>query len=86
MESNDFDKQLLSAPETLRGLVEKYKQRKLNFDKQQETLDKEKEGDNFIETSIFDHLAFNVFIFVMAIVLIIIIFIVIKLMFKGEKM
>ena len=28
LESNDFDKELLTAPETLRELVEKYKQRK----------------------------------------------------------
>ena len=70
----------------MRNLVEKYKQRKLSFDKQHETLDKENEDDNFIGTSIFDHLAFNIFIFVMAIISVIIIFIVIKLIFKGEKM
>ena len=86
LESDDFDKELLSAPETLRELVEKYKQRKLSFDKQHETLDNEKEGDIFIETSIFDHLAFNIFIFVMAVISVIIVFIVIKLIFKGEKM
>ena len=45
-----------------------------------------KEEDNFKETSIFDHLAFNVFIFVMAIISVIVMFIVIKLIFKGEKM
>ena len=44
-------------------------------------LDNEKEGDIFIETSIFDHLAFNIFIFVMAIISGIIVFIVIKLVF-----
>ena len=60
--------------------------RKLSFDKQHETLDNEKEEDSFIETSIFDHLAFNVFIFVMAIISVIVMFIVIKLIFKGEKM
>ena len=49
LESDDLDKELLSAPETL---VEKYKQRKLSFDKQHETLYNEKEGDIFIETSI----------------------------------
>ena len=38
MESDDFDKELLSAPETLRELVKKYKQRKLSFDKQHKTL------------------------------------------------
>ena len=34
LESDKFDKELLSAPETLRGLVEKYKQRNLSFGKQ----------------------------------------------------
>ena len=63
-----------------------YLQRKLSFDKQYESLDNEKEEDNFIETSIFHHLAFNVFIFVMAIISVIVMFIVIKLIFKGEKM
>ena len=33
LEPDDFDKELLTAPETLRELVEKYKQRKLNFDR-----------------------------------------------------
>ena len=56
------------------------------FDKQHETLDNEKENDSFIETSIFDHLAFNIFVFVMAIISVIVMFIVIKLIFKGEKM
>ena len=84
LESDDFDKELLSAPETLRDLVEKYKQRKLSFNRQHETLDKE--DDIFIETSIFNHLAFKIFIFVMAIISLIIVFIVIKLVFKGEKM
>ena len=86
LESDDFDKELLSAPKTLKELVEKYKQRKLTYNKQHETLDNEKEDDNFIETSIFDHLAFNIFIFVMAVILVIVMFIVIKLIFKGEKM
>ena len=62
MESDDFDKELLSAPETLRELVERYKQRKLSFDKQHETLDNEKGDGSFIGTSIFDHLAFNFYI------------------------
>ena len=66
LESDDLDKELLSAPETLRELVEKYEQRKLSFDKQHETLDNEKESYIFIETSIFDHLPFNIFIFAMA--------------------
>ena len=48
LEPDDFDKELLAAPETLRELVEKYKKRKLNFDKQHETLDKD--DDIVIET------------------------------------
>ena len=84
LESDDFDKELLTAPETLRELVEKYKKRKLNFDKQHETLDKE--NDIVIETSIFNHLASKIFIFVMAIISLIIVLIVIMLIFKGEKM
>ena len=83
LESDDFDKELSSAPETLRELVEKYKQRKLSFNKQHETLDND---GIFIETSNFNHLAFNIFIFVMAVILVIMTFIVIKLVFKGEKM
>ena len=86
LEANDFDEELLSAPKTLRELVERYKQKKISFNKQHENLDKENENNYFIETSIFDHLAFNVFIFVMAIISVIIMFIVIKLIFKGEKM
>ena len=39
LESDDFDKELLAAPETLRELVENYKRKKLNFDRQHETLD-----------------------------------------------
>ena len=85
LESDDFDKELLSAPKTLRELVEKYKQRKISFNKQHKTLDNEKEDDNFIGSSIFDHLAFNIFIFVMAVILVIVMFIVIKLIFKAEK-
>ena len=83
LESDDFDKELLNAPETLRELVEKYKQRKLNFHRQHETLDKE--DDIFIETSILNHLASKIFIFVMAIISLIIVLIVIMLIFKGEK-
>ena len=86
LESNDLDEELLSAPKTLRELVERYKQKKVSFDKQHKTLDNKKEDDSFIETSIFDHLAFNIFIFVMAIISVIVMFIVIKLIFKGEKM
>ena len=70
----------------MRELFEKYKQRKLSFDKQHKTLDDEKENDNIIETSIFDCLAFNIFILVMAVILVIIMFIAIKLIFKGGKM
>ena len=86
LESNEFDEQLLLAPKTLRELVERNKQKKISFDKQHKTLDNEKEDDSFIGTSIFDHLAFNVFIFLMAIISVIVMFIVIKLIFKGEKM
>ena len=86
LESNDFDEELLSALKTLRDLVEKYKQKKISFDKQHEILDDEKEDDSFTGTSIFDHLAFDIFIFSMAIISVVIIFIVIKLIFKGEKM
>ena len=86
LESNNFDEELLSAPETLRDLVEKYKQKKISFDKQHDTLDNEEENEGFIGTFIFEHLAFNIFIFIMAIISVIIMFIVIKLIFKGEKM
>ena len=71
---------------TLRELVEKYKQKKISFNKQHKTLDNEKKDDTFIGTSIFKHLAFNIFIFLMAIILVIVMFIVIKLIFKGDKM
>ena len=86
LESNDFDEELLSAPKTLRELVDKYKQRKLSFDRQHKTLDNEEKDDNSIGTSIFDHLEFNIFIFVMAVISVIVMFILIKLIFKGEKM
>ena len=86
LESDDFNEELLSAPKTLRELVKRYKQKKLTFDKQHKTLDNEKEDDNFIGTSIFDHLAFNIFIFVMAVISVIVMFMVIKLIFKGEIM
>ena len=79
-----FDKDLLTTPETLKELVEKYKQRKLNFDRQHKTLDKE--DDIFLETSILNYLASKICIFVMAIISIIIVLIVIMLKFKGEKM
>ena len=76
----------MSAPKTLRDLVERYKQKKISFDRQHDTLNNERVDDNFIGTSIFDNLAFNIFIFVMAIISIFVMFIVIKLIFKGEKM
>ena len=60
LESDNFDEELLSAPKTLRELVERYKQKKISFDKQHENLDKENENNNFIETFIFKHLAFNI--------------------------
>ena len=84
LESDDTDKEVLAAPETLRELVENYKKKKLNFDKQHETLDKE--DDIVIETTNFNHLASKIFIFVMAIISLIIVLIVIMLIFKGEKM
>ena len=86
LESNDFDEKLLSAPKMLRELVERYKQKNISFHKQHKILDNEKEDNSFIGTSIFDHLAFDIFIFVMPIISVIVIFIVIKLIFKGEKM
>ena len=44
------------------------------------------EDDLVIETSIFNHLASKIFIFVMAVILLIVALIVIMLLFKGEKM
>ena len=70
LESDDFDKELLAAPETLRELVENYKRKKLNFDKQHEML--EPEDDLVIETSILNHLASKIFIYVMAVILLIV--------------
>ena len=84
LESDDFDEELLSVPKTLRELVEKYKQKRISFDKQHETLDKENGSNNFIETFIFEHLAFNIF-YLYNVNCIIIMFIVIKLIFKGKK-
>ena len=83
LESDDIDKELLATPETSRELVENYKRKKLNFDKQHETL--KPEDDLVIETSIFNHLACKVFIFIMAVTLLIITLIVIMLLFKGKK-
>ena len=84
LESDDFDKELLAAPEMLRELVENYKRKKLNFDKQHEKLDPEEDFEK--ETSIFDHLTSNIFIFAMALVLLIVAMIVIMLLSKGAKM
>ena len=56
----------------------------MNFDKQHETLESEEDFEK--ETSIFNHLASNIFIFVMALVLLIVAIIVIMLLFKGAKM
>ena len=84
LESDDFDKELLEAPEMLRELVENYKRKKLNFDKQHEKLDPVEDPEK--ETSIFDHLASNIFIFVMALISLIVTIIVIMLLFKGAKM
>ena len=84
LESDDFDKELLAAPEMLRELVESYKRKKLNFNKQHEKLDPEEDFKK--ETSIFNDLASNIFIFVMALVLLIVAMIVIMLLFKGAKM
>ena len=61
VESNDFDKELLETPEMLMELVENYKRKKLNFDKQHENIDLMEEPEK--ETSTFDYLASNIFIF-----------------------
>ena len=50
LESDDFGKELLVAPETLRELVENYKRKKLNFDKEHKKLDSEEDFEK--ETSI----------------------------------
>ena len=84
LESDDFDKELLAAPEMLRELVENYKRKKLNFDKQHKKLDLEEDFEK--ETSIFDHLASNIFIFRMALILLIVAMTVILILFKGAKM
>ena len=84
LESDDFDKELLAAPETLRELVENYKRKKLNFDKQYKKLDPVEDLEK--ETSIFNHLASNIFIFVMALISLIVPIIVLMLLFKGAKM
>ena len=82
LESDDFDKDLLAAPEMLRELVENYKKKK--FDKQHETL--EPQDDSEKENSLFGHLVSKVFIFVIALISLIVALIVIMLLFKGAKM
>ena len=60
------------------------KRKKLNFDKQHdEKIDSVEEPEK--ETSIFDHLASNIFMFVMAMILSTGTIIVIMLLFKGSK-
>ena len=85
LESDGFNEELLSAPKMLRTLVERYKQKRISFGKQHDTLIDE-DGNDSTETSIFDHLAFDIFIFLMAIISIVIVILVIKLIFKGKKM
>ena len=84
LESDNFDKELLAAPEMLREFIEDYKRKKLNFDKEHEELELEEDFEK--ETSIFDHLASNISIFVMALISLIVTIIVIMLLFKGAKM
>ena len=84
LESDDFDKELLEAPETLRELVENCKRKRLNFEKQYDEINLI--DDNQKETSIFDHLASNVFIFVMAMISLVVTVVVIMIICKGAKM
>ena len=84
LESDDFDKELLEAPEMLGELVVNCKRKKLNFDKQHKKLAPVEDPEN--KTSIFDHLASNIFIFVMALISLIVTIIAIMLLFKGAKM
>ena len=83
LQSDDFDKELLAAPETLRELVENYKRKKLNFDKRYKKLDPAEDLEK--QTSIFSHLSSNIFIFVMALISLIVTIIVIVLLFKGAN-
>ena len=54
LESDGFNEELLAAPKTLRTLVERYKQKRISFDKQHDPLmDEDEDDDNSIETSIF---------------------------------
>ena len=84
LDSGDFDKELLEAPETLREIVENYKRKKLNIDKQHKKLDPVEDPEK--ETSIFDQLASNIFIFIMAFISLLVTIIVIMLLCKGAKM
>ena len=84
LESDDFDNELLAAPEMLGESVENYKRKKLNFVKQHKKL--VSEGDFEKETSISDHLASNIFIFIMVLISLIVAMIVILILFKGAKM
>ena len=84
LESDDFDEELLAAPEMLRELVENNKRKKLNFDQQHGKLEPKEDFEK--EASIFDHLASNIFIFIMALISLIVTIIVIMLLFKGAKM
>ena len=81
--SEEIDKELLMAPRTLKELVENYKKKKLNFDKQHDELDKE--NMDIIET-VFDHSVSKMFMFVMAIISVLIVVIIIAMIFKGKKM
>ena len=71
-------------PETLRELVENFKRKGLNFDMQERELDPVEDPRK--ESSIFDHLASNIFLFVMAVISLIVTIIVIVLICKGAKM
>ena len=83
LESDDFDKELLAAPEMLRELAENYKRKKLNFDKQHEKLDLEEDFEK--GTSNFDHIASNIFIFVLAFISLIVAMIVIMIFLKEQR-
>ena len=81
--SNDFDEELLTAPRTLKELLENYKKKKLTFDKQHDELDKE---DIDIIDTVFDHSVSKAFIFIMAIISVLIVLIIIAIILKGKKM
>ena len=84
LDSNEeIDKELLMAPRTLKELVENYKKKKLNFDRQHDELDKE--NIDIIE-AVFGHSVSKTFMFVMAIISVLIVVIIIVMIFKGKKM